>query len=137
MNNPKDLPFAAMSVAALYYISTVSPRWPYLPLGTAVKIALAIALALSIRVGGLLYLGYFGLLVMALPGSFRLFTVAHYLHGLVPHAMPADSTLSLLQSLFREVPTLGQRLIWLTIIEVTCLALAARSVARREYVLEQ
>jgi hypothetical protein len=66
MNNPKDLPFAAMSVAALYYISTVSPRWPYLPLGTAIKIALSIALALSIRVGGLLYLGYFGILIAAL-----------------------------------------------------------------------
>jgi len=26
MNNPKDLPFAALSMAALYYISTVSPR---------------------------------------------------------------------------------------------------------------
>lgn len=66
MNNPKDLPFAAMSVTALYYISTVSPRWPYLPLWTAVKIAVSIALALSIRVGGLLYLGYFGLLIGAL-----------------------------------------------------------------------
>lgn len=66
MNNPKDLPFAAMSITALYYISTVSPRWPYIPAGTAVKITIALALALSIRVGGLLYLGYFGLLVIAL-----------------------------------------------------------------------
>lgn len=63
MNNPKDLPFAALSVTALYYISTVSPRWPYLSGPTAVKIAISLALALSIRVGGLLYLGYFGLLV--------------------------------------------------------------------------
>ena len=51
--------------------------------------------------------------------------------------MPGDSTLSLLQSLFREVPTLTESLVWLTIIEVVCLFLAARSVARREYVLEQ
>jgi hypothetical protein len=66
MNNPKDLPFAAMSVTALYYISTVSPRWPYIPAWTAVKITIALALALGIRVGGLLYLGYFGLLLIAL-----------------------------------------------------------------------
>ena len=66
MNNPKDLPFAAMSVMALYYISTVSPRWPYVPLSTAIKIAVSLALALNIRVGALLYLGYFGLLIAAL-----------------------------------------------------------------------
>ena len=66
MNNPKDLPFAAMSVVALYYISTVSPRWPYVPLSTGVKIAIALGLALNIRVGALVYLGYFGLLLGAL-----------------------------------------------------------------------
>jgi len=66
MNNPKDLPFAAMAVMALFYISTVSPRWPYLPPATSIKITIAIALALSIRVGGLLYLGYLGLLVAAI-----------------------------------------------------------------------
>ena len=66
MNNPKDLPFAAMSVTALYYISTVSPRWPYLSRSTAIKIAVSLALALNIRVGALLYLGYFGVLIAAL-----------------------------------------------------------------------
>jgi hypothetical protein len=45
--------------------------------------------------------------------------------------------LSLLQSLFREVPSLTQSLGMLAVIETACLALAARSVARREYVLEQ
>lgn len=63
MNNPKDLPFAAMSVMALYYISHVSARWPYVPASTAIKITVSLALALSIRVGALLYLGYFGVLV--------------------------------------------------------------------------
>jgi hypothetical protein len=65
MNNPKDVPFAALSVMALYYISTVSPRWPYLSWGTAGKIALALGLTLNVRVGALLYLGYLGLLVIA------------------------------------------------------------------------
>jgi hypothetical protein len=65
MNNPKDLPFAAMTVVALYYISTVSPRWPYVSASTAAKVAVSLALALNIRVGALLYLGYFGMLVGA------------------------------------------------------------------------
>jgi hypothetical protein len=65
MNNPKDLPFAALSVAALYYFSTVSPTWPYISRSTAVKIVVALALALNVRAGALLYLGYLGLLVAA------------------------------------------------------------------------
>ena len=65
MNNPKDLPFAALSVAALYYFSTVSPTWPYISRATAIKIVLALALALNVRAGALLYLGYLGLLVTA------------------------------------------------------------------------
>lgn len=63
MNNPKDMPFAAMTVAALYYISLVSPRWPYVTPATGIKIVVSLALALNIRVGALLYLGYLGLLV--------------------------------------------------------------------------
>jgi hypothetical protein len=63
MNNPKDLPFAAMTVMALYYISGVSARWPYVSRSTALKIALSLALALGIRVGALLYLGYFVALI--------------------------------------------------------------------------
>jgi len=65
MNNPKDLPFAAMSVVALYYISLMSPRWPYLSLGTGIKMAVPLALALSIRAGALLYAGYAGMLAGA------------------------------------------------------------------------
>jgi hypothetical protein len=66
MNNPKDLPFAAMGMVALYYLSTISPRWPYLSLGTGVKIAVALALGLSTRPVALLYLGYLPLLIAAL-----------------------------------------------------------------------
>jgi hypothetical protein len=66
MNNPKDLPFAAMTVMGLYYISCVSPRWPYVSAATGIKIAVSLALALNIRVGALVYLGYFGLLTATL-----------------------------------------------------------------------
>jgi hypothetical protein len=65
MNNPKDLPFAAATVAALYYFSTLSPSWPYISRSSGIKIVLALAVALNIRAAGLLYLGYLGLLVMA------------------------------------------------------------------------
>ena len=66
MNNPKDAPFAAMTVVALYYFSLVSPTWPYISRATAIKIAVALALALNIRAAALLYLGYLALLVTAL-----------------------------------------------------------------------
>jgi hypothetical protein len=74
---------------------------------------------------------------MAVPGNLKRLTVAYYLQGLVPHAMPNDSAVSLLQSIFLTNPGLGESLFWLAVIEVVCLGLAARSVARREYVLEQ
>lgn len=65
MNNPKDAPFAALAMVALYYISTVSPRWPYVSFATAIKIVVALGLTLNVRVGALLYFGYLGMLVMA------------------------------------------------------------------------
>jgi len=64
MNNPKDLPFAAATAAALYYFATISPKWPYVSRSTGFKIVLALAAALNIRAAALLYLGYFGLLIL-------------------------------------------------------------------------
>jgi ABC-type transport system involved in multi-copper enzyme maturation permease subunit len=86
---------------------------------------------------GLFFVFGWEVLVMALPGSFKRLTVAYYLQGLVPHAMPADSTVSILQSLFRELPGLAESLLSMAAIEIVCLWLAARTAARREYVLEQ
>lgn len=71
------------------------------------------------------------------PGYLRRFTIAHYLQGLVPHAMPSDSAVSLLQSVFQETPSLGTSIFWLFVIWAVFLWLAARTVDRREYVLEQ
>lgn len=70
-------------------------------------------------------------------GYLKHFTVAYYLQGLVPHAMPQDSALSLLQSMFRDSPSLGTNLFWLGMITAVFLVLASRVVDRREYVLEQ
>ena len=74
---------------------------------------------------------------LAFPGYLKRFTVAYYLQGLVPHAMPQDSILSLVQSIVRESPTLGSSILWLAVIWTVALYLAAYWVERREYVLDQ
>lgn len=86
---------------------------------------------------GLIYVLGWETVVMALPGYLKRFSVAYYLQGLVPHAMPANSPMSLIQDLFREIPSLGESLFWLGLIMALSLWFAARAVTRREYVLEQ
>lgn len=76
-------------------------------------------------------------LVLVFPGYLKRFTVSYYLQSLVPHAMPQEGTTSLLQSLFRDVPSMGAALGGLAVILVLFLALAVRVVEQREYVLEQ
>jgi hypothetical protein len=63
--------------------------------------------------------------------------VAYWVQGLAPHAMPANSPLSLIQSLFQDVPSLAASLVAIALIIAVSLWLAARAVTRREYVLEQ
>lgn len=75
--------------------------------------------------------------VLAFPGSFKMISVAYYLQGLVPHAMPNDSFASMMQAIFRETPSLTSSLATMAVILVVFLGFAARIVARREYVLEQ
>jgi ABC-type transport system involved in multi-copper enzyme maturation permease subunit len=76
-------------------------------------------------------------LVMALPGYLKLYTVAYYLQGLVPHAMPGGSTMNLIQSIFQEAPGFGRAMVTLTAIELACLYFGTRAIEKREYVLEQ
>jgi hypothetical protein len=49
MNNSKDVPFAAFTLIALYYILTISDRPPFLSWRHAAKLAAAIALAINVR----------------------------------------------------------------------------------------
>lgn len=88
-------------------------------------------------VSGLLFVFGFESLVLAMPGYLRQVTVAYYLQGLVPHAMPSDSPIEMMQVMFRVTPSLTESLIGLAAIGVLALWLAARVVSRREYVLEQ
>lgn len=75
--------------------------------------------------------------VLIFPGYLKRFTLAYYLQGLVPHAMPNDSVVSLVQGIFREIPSLGASVAALTAIVAVCLWLAGRTVTNKEYVLEQ
>jgi ABC-2 type transport system permease protein len=86
---------------------------------------------------GLVFIFGWEQVALAFPGYLKRFTIAYYLQGLVPHAMPNDSTLSLIQGIFRESPTLAGSLAGMALIWGVCLALAAWVVERREYVLEQ
>ena len=60
MNNPKDLPFATLSTAALFVMAGIPARYPFLTWPRVTGLALAIGLALSVRPGGLLLIGYAG-----------------------------------------------------------------------------
>ncbi len=62
-NNPKDIPFAVGGVWATYYMVRILPALPRPPLRLLIKMGLAIGLALGVRVGGLLFLCYLGLLL--------------------------------------------------------------------------
>jgi ABC-2 type transport system permease protein len=74
---------------------------------------------------------------MALPGYMKRFTIAYYLQALVPHAMPSEGVVSVLQGLFRDSPPVAVSLAWLSAYVVVFLYLAAKTVDRKEYVLEQ
>ena len=74
---------------------------------------------------------------LAFPGYLKQFTVMYYLQAIVPHAMPSDGVVSMIQGLFRETPGLPVSLFWLAVIWGIFLSWGARIVARKEYVLEQ
>jgi ABC-type transport system involved in multi-copper enzyme maturation permease subunit len=86
---------------------------------------------------GLVFAFGFEQVVLLMPGYLKRFTLAYYLQGLVPHAMPSEGVVSLLQAVFRESPTPMTAIFWLLFALVASLVLAARTIERREYVLEQ
>ena len=86
---------------------------------------------------GLFFIVGWEIVVLSLPGYLKRFTVAYYLQSLVPHAMPQDNVVSALQSFFQDSSSPAGSLLALVVILVVFLALAARAVERREYVLEQ
>src|SRR5687767_234473 len=86
---------------------------------------------------GLVFVFGWEQVVLMFPGYLKQFSVAYYLQGLVPHAMPNDSFASMVQAIFRETPSLGTSLVVLGLITAFFLWFAGYIVANREYVLEQ
>jgi ABC-type transport system involved in multi-copper enzyme maturation permease subunit len=86
---------------------------------------------------GLIFIFGWEQVALAFPGYLKKFTVAYYLQALVPHAMPNDNVISLIQGIFRENPSLPQALVSLSVILLVFLYVAAVSVERKEYILEQ
>jgi ABC-2 type transport system permease protein len=75
--------------------------------------------------------------IVAFPGYLKQLTIAYYLQGLVPHALPDDSSVTAILQLFRELPTTAAAIGSLLAIIVVTLWLAVRLIERREYILEQ
>lgn len=75
--------------------------------------------------------------VLIFPGYLKRFSVGYYLQALVPHAMPSESAASILLRVVRDVPSVSVSLWSLAFITAVMLWLAGRTVARREYVLDQ
>lgn len=87
-------------------------------------------------VAGLMLVFGWEQVALLVPGYLRQFTVAFYLQSLVPHAMPADDTVTAIQSLFAEPPPASSSIAWLFGILAVSLWLASRSLETREYILE-
>jgi hypothetical protein len=69
-NNPKDIPFAAGVVWATYYMVRIVPVLPRPPLRLLTKFGVVVGMTMGVRVGGLILLCYFTLL-LALDGIWR------------------------------------------------------------------
>jgi ABC-2 type transport system permease protein len=111
-----------------------------LALGLAVYGAVFAYVGARVRkplVAGLILVFGWEQVALIVPGYLRRFTVAYYLQALVPHAMPQDDSVSAIQALFATAPSALSSVLWLVAILIAALALAAHSVATREYVLEQ
>jgi hypothetical protein len=69
-NNPKDIPFAVAGVWAAYYIVRILPALPRPKGRLVIKLGIAAGFAMGVRVGGLLFLCYLGL-ILALSGVWQ------------------------------------------------------------------
>jgi tetratricopeptide (TPR) repeat protein len=64
LNNPKDIPFAACFMGAVYYIAKFITEYPKPTTKTSILLGLMIGATVGIRPGGFLLIPYFGLYVM-------------------------------------------------------------------------
>src|SRR5204862_3147470 len=80
---------------------------------------------------GLIFIFGWEQAALAFPGYLKRFTVAYYLQALVPHAMPSDNVITLIQGVFRDSPSLAGSLFGLGAMLVVFVALAAWVLERR------
>lgn len=88
-------------------------------------------------VSGLVFVFGWEQIALVVPGYLKRFTVAHYVQGLVPHAMPSEGIAAVLQSVLRENPPALVCILALAAIVGVSLFLGVRAVESREYVLDQ
>jgi ABC-2 type transport system permease protein len=86
---------------------------------------------------GLFFAFGWEVVAVALPGYLKRFTIAYYIQALAPHTMPQDGIGALMQTLFKDTVSPLTAVVVLFAMTTVFLALAARAVERREYVLEQ
>jgi hypothetical protein len=72
-NNPKDIPFAVGVVWATYCMVLIVPLLPRPPLRSLIKFGVVVGMTMGVRVGGLLILCYF-VLLLAVDGLWRTIT---------------------------------------------------------------
>ena len=62
MNNPKDIPFAAAYIMSIYFLLKSIRQFPRPRISSLIGLTLGIALAISIRIGGLMLIGFTGMI---------------------------------------------------------------------------
>jgi ABC-type transport system involved in multi-copper enzyme maturation permease subunit len=88
-------------------------------------------------VSGLVFVFGWEQIALLVPGYMKRFTVAHYVQGLVPHAMPSDGVAAVLQSVLRDNPPAVVCILALVGVVAASLWLGVRAIENREYVLDQ
>ena len=67
--NPKDIPFAALMIWAVYFLTRIAEELPRSSWRLIAWFGLVTGLALGVRIGAVLLFVYLGLLVLATPGN--------------------------------------------------------------------
>jgi len=130
------VPFREIAGAALPFAKDIG----VLALGLAAYgglFSLAGALLRRPLVAGLVFAFGWEQIAMPMPGYLKQLTIGYYLQALVPHTAPTGNSVVLFQGGGVGSPSPAVSLFWLITISVVAVAAAARTVERREYVLEQ
>jgi tetratricopeptide (TPR) repeat protein len=65
MHNSKDIPFAVGTIASLYFIIVFLKEWPKINHSVCSCLAIAIAVTIGVRAGGIILIAYLGLFFLA------------------------------------------------------------------------